>query len=107
MSPSPKSHQMCQMRAKPVSTAKNAVMNPVGLLRGASIGSYLGSASGAGWAPCAFDFMSQYGSMLSTCGRTAKLNGGGGEAVDHSSVRPSQGSPVGSRRRARLRIDTL
>src|SRR5207302_2310556 len=30
-------HQMCQISAKPVTTAKNAVTKPVGLLRGISI----------------------------------------------------------------------
>ena len=32
------SHQMCQMMENPVTTAKKAVMNPVGLFRGISIG---------------------------------------------------------------------
>jgi hypothetical protein len=32
-------HQMCQISAKPVMVAKNAVINPTGLLRGTSIAS--------------------------------------------------------------------
>ena len=43
MSPRPTIHQMCQISAKPVIVEKNAVMNPVGLFLGTSIGSYLGS----------------------------------------------------------------
>ena len=38
-SPRIASHPMCQMRAKPVMTAKNAVTNPLALLRGTSIDS--------------------------------------------------------------------
>ena len=33
-------HQMCQIRAKPVTTAKKALTKPVGLFFGTSIGSY-------------------------------------------------------------------
>src|SRR5262245_59866567 len=36
--PKPAIHQMCQIRAKPVTTAKSAVMKPTGLLLGTSIG---------------------------------------------------------------------
>jgi len=39
MIPRATSHQMCQISAKPVIVEKNAVMNPVGLLVGISIGS--------------------------------------------------------------------
>src|SRR5438270_6258288 len=39
--PTPAIHQMCQIRAKPVTTAKNAVMKPVALFFGISIGSNL------------------------------------------------------------------
>ncbi len=42
--------------------------------------------------------------MPCTCGSTAKFHDGGGEAVPHSSVRPSQGSPVRSRRCSRVRM---
>src|SRR3979411_821396 len=52
IAPAPAIHQMCQIRAKPVTTAKNAVMKPVALFFGISIGSNLrsfwGSASFAG-----------------------------------------------------------
>ena len=37
-SPMPAIHQMCQIREKPVMTAKNAVTNPAGLFFGISIG---------------------------------------------------------------------
>src|ERR1700689_5957506 len=47
-------------------------------------------------------FMRQNSSMPLTCGSTVKFQGGGGEAVDHSSVRPFPGSPVVSRRRSRV-----
>src|SRR5262249_32567994 len=39
-SPTPAIHQMCQIRAKPVMTVKNAVTKPVGVFLGTSIGSY-------------------------------------------------------------------
>src|SRR5215469_17439945 len=98
MSPSITSHQMCQIREKPVMTAKNAVTNPVGLLRGMSMGAYSGSGLTSSPLARACCLIDQYGSSLVTLGSTAKLNIGGGEVVDHSSERPSQGSPVTSRR---------
>src|ERR1700753_1278697 len=39
-------HQMCQIKAKPMTVAKNAQMKPVGELRGISIGSYSRSSAG-------------------------------------------------------------
>src|SRR5262249_43499681 len=45
-------------------------------------------------------------SLAETCGMTAKFQAGGGDAVDHSSVRPFQGSPVTSRSCSRFRIET-
>src|SRR6266404_5573140 len=99
MSPSITTHQICQIRENPVTTAKNAVTNPVALLRGISMAEYSGSAV----TGC---LIAQYGSSLVTWGKTAKLKAGGGEEVDHSSERPSQGSPVGSRRRSRPRMET-
>ena len=39
-SPTPAIHQMCQIRAKPVITAKNAVTKPAGLFLGTPIGTY-------------------------------------------------------------------
>src|SRR5579862_1425047 len=97
---------MCQIKENPVMTARNAVTNPVGLLRGTSMGAY----SGSGVTRCprvrASCLIDQYGSSLVTFGSTAKLNAGGGEVVDHSSERPSQGSPVRSRRCARPRMET-
>src|SRR5882757_2333008 len=46
IAPAPAIHQICQISAKPVTTAKNAVMNPVALFFGTSIGSNLRSFSG-------------------------------------------------------------
>src|SRR6266436_8959597 len=96
---------MCQISAKPVRVEKNAVMDPVGLFRGISIGSYLGSGDNC-CVSIARCFMSQYGSAPRTLGSTAKLKGGGGEVVAHSSERPSQGSPVSSRNSSRRRTLT-
>ena len=42
----PAIHQMCQIRAKPVTTAKNAVTKPVALFFGISIGPYLRVCAG-------------------------------------------------------------
>src|SRR6185437_13111025 len=58
-SPSRTSHQMCQMSAKPVTTAKKAVTNPVGLLRGMWMGSYCGSGRVSWPSSRARAFMSQ------------------------------------------------
>src|SRR5882757_150960 len=104
MAPTPAIHQMCQISAKPVMTAKNAVTNPVALFFGTSIGSNLRSL--AGWA-CTRSrcFFFQKASTSVTCGSTAKFQAAGGEAVAHSSVRPSHGSAV-TFRCSRLRIDT-
>ena len=44
--------------------------------------------------------------LAATSGSTAKLKAGGGEAVAHSSERPSQGSPVSSRNASRWRMLT-
>src|ERR1700730_8302515 len=92
--PTPAIHQMCQISAKPVTTAKNAVMKPVALFFGISIGSNLRSFSG--WACCVRSrcFLFQSASRPVTCGSTAKFQAGGGEAVAHSSVRPFHGSAV-------------
>src|SRR6516164_5173225 len=95
------SHQMCQMSEKPKTVAKKAVTNPAGLLCGNSIASYAGFG---GTRPVRF--ICQNASMDSTLGSTAKLYAGGGEVVDHSSVRPFHGSPVRSRRCSRVRMLT-
>src|ERR1700726_392189 len=106
MSPSITSHQICQIRENPVTTAKNAVTNPVALLRGISIAEYSGSAVTGCPIARVRCLIAQYGSSSVTWGNTAKLKAGGGEEVDHSSERPSQGSPIGSRRRSRPRMET-
>src|SRR5882757_8643565 len=100
----PAIHQMCQIMAKPPTTAKNAMMKPVALFFGTSIGSNLRSC--AGWA-CVRSrcFLFQRASRPLTCGSTAKFQAGGGEAVAHSSVRPFHGSAV-TFSCSRSRIDT-
>src|SRR5882757_11527976 len=105
IAPAPAIHQMCQISAKPVTTAKNAVMKPVALFFGISIGSNLRSFGG--WACCARSrcFLFQKASISVTCGRAAKFQAGGGETVAHSSVRPFHGSAV-TFSCARSRIDT-
>src|SRR6266403_1125790 len=84
IAPAPAIHQMCQISAKPVTTAKNAVMKPVELFFGSSIGS--NSRSFGGWA-CVRSrcFFFQKASISVTRGRTVKFQAGGGEAVAHSS----------------------
>src|SRR5262249_36776667 len=104
--PSITSHQMCQIRENPLMTAKNAVTKPVGLLRGISMAVYSGSGVTSSPLAMACCLTDQYGSSLVTMGSTAKLYIGGGDVVDHSSERPSQGSPVRSRRCARPRMET-
>src|SRR6266478_4686239 len=105
IAPAPAIHQMCQISAKPVTTAKNAVMKPAALFFGISIGSNLRSFGG--WACCVRSrcFLFQRASRSVTCGSTAKFQAGGGEAVAHSSVRPFHGSAV-TFNCSRSRIDT-
>src|SRR5262249_10156808 len=94
-------HQMCQISAKPVTTAKKALTKPVGVFFGTSIGSYLRAC--VGW-PCfarASVFWAQKAARSVTWCRKAKFQAGGGDAVDHSRVRPFQGSPVTSRNSSR------
>src|SRR5215475_7845189 len=105
-SPKPAIHQMCHIRAKPVITAKNAVTKPVGLFLGTSIGSYACCCTGRSCFASTRCFFAQKASISPTRGRTAKFHAGGGDAVDHSKVRPFHGSPVVSRRSSRSRIDT-
>src|SRR6266576_6119582 len=93
-------HQMCQIKAKPMTVAKNAQTKPVGELRGISIARYSGFSSdplcsAAGFLNCQKDVLA---------GKNAKLKAGGGDVVAHSSERPSQGSPVSSRSCARQRM---
>src|SRR3984885_9167045 len=105
MAPAPAIHQMCQISAKPVTTAKNAVMKPVALFFGISIGSNSSSFAGCPCCVCSRCFLFQKASMSATCGSTAKFQAGGGEAVAHSSVRPLHGSAV-TFSCSRSRIDT-
>ena len=91
-------HQMCQISAKPVTTAKNALTKPVGaVLRHLD---RLVLARLRWLSLCRVRALlrcSNSASRSATWGRTAKFQAGGGDAVDHSSVRPFQGSPVTSR----------
>src|SRR5882672_8061739 len=104
IAPAPAIHQMCQIIAKPLTTAKNAMMKPVALFFGTSIGSNLRSFGG--WA-CMRSrcFLFQRASRSVTCGSTAKFQAAGGDAVAHSSVRPFHGSAV-TFSCSRSRIDT-
>src|SRR5262249_31266 len=68
--PKPASHQMCQISAKPMTTAKNALMKPVGLFLGVSIDVYLRSCRGCSSANRARCFTSQKASRVVTCGST-------------------------------------
>src|ERR1700754_5023697 len=72
IAPTPAIHQMCQISAKPLTTAKNAMTKPVALFFGISIGSNLRSF--AGWTCCVRSrcFFLQKASISVTCGRTAK-----------------------------------
>src|SRR5712671_7636991 len=97
-------HQMCQIKAKPMTVAKNAQTKPVGELRGISISRYSGFSSDPVCSAARF-LNCQKASSPVTSGNTAKLKAGGGEAVAHSSERPSQGSPVSSRSCARADAD--
>src|SRR6516162_917500 len=99
-------HQMCQIRAKPVTTAKNAVTKPTGLFLGTSNGWYACRRTGRSCFASTRCLCAQKASSPSTRGRTAKFPAGGGEAVDHAKVRPFHGSPVVSRSASRSRIDT-
>ena len=67
------------------------------LLRGISIASIVAARRAASCRAGALLRSPSRRPRPSTSGRTAKLNAGGGEAVAHSSDRPSQGSPVRSR----------
>src|ERR1700758_2652502 len=103
--PSAAIHQICQISAKPETTAKNAITKPIGLFFGISIAAYsparasrLRRADG-----CCFSF--QNSSTSVTGGSTAKFHAGGGEAVAHSRVRPFHGS-AGALSFSRLRIET-
>src|SRR5882757_7626434 len=93
IAPAPAIHQICQIIAKPLTTAKNAVTKPTALFFGISIGSNLPAFGG--WT-CVRSrcFLFQSASRPVTCGSTPKFQAGGGEAVAHSSVRPFHGSAV-------------
>src|SRR6516225_9938866 len=105
-SPKAAIHQICQIRAKPVTTAKNAVTKPTGLFLGTSIGWYAYCRTGSSCFASTRCFCAQKASIPSIRGRTAKFQAGGGDAVAHSKVRPFHGSPVASRSCSRWRMDT-
>src|SRR6266704_1475563 len=87
-------HQMCQIRAKPVTTAKKALTKPIGLFLGISIGSYASAGTATPCVACMAFLVLHQASISLTCGMIAKFQAGGGEGNDHSSVRPFHGSPV-------------
>src|ERR1700675_604245 len=76
-------HQMCQIKAKPMTVAKNAQTKPVGELRGISMSRYSGFSSDPGCSRARL-LSCQKPSSPDTTGRKAKLNAGGGEEVAHS-----------------------
>src|ERR1700722_1405268 len=104
-SPKPAIHQMCQIIAKPIMTAKNALTKPVALFFGISIDSYSRNGPGSSCFACSRRLLVQKASVPLTFGAKAKFHAGGGDAVAHSSVRPFQGSAV-TRSLSRARIDT-
>ena len=86
-------HQMCQIIAKPMTTAKKAVTKPVALFFGISIGSYLRVGVGSSFVACArLLAVPERVHVRRPCGWKAKFQAGGGDAVAHSSVRPFHGS---------------
>src|SRR4051812_10228039 len=101
----PAIHQMRQIRAKPETTEKNAVMKPVALFFGISIDSNFRSFGDCACCARSRCFRFQSASMSVTRGSTAKFQAGGGEAVAHSSVRPFHGSAA-TFNCSRLRIET-
>ena len=87
------SHQMCQIRAKPSTTAQKARKKPVGLLRGSM---QLGHRARPGLVdllPHSDASSSNRRQSPLTAGRMAKFQAGGGDGVDHSSVRPFHDDP--------------
>src|ERR1700743_298269 len=101
--PTMASHQMCQIIENPKITAKKATKNPRALCLGTSSAMSWGGV----WAALGCCFAFQKASAPPTLGSKAKFHAGGGEEIDHSSVRPFQGSPVRSRRCSRVRILTM
>src|ERR1700739_443169 len=79
IAPTPAIHQMCQINAKPVMTAKNAVTKPVALFFGTSIDSNLGSFGGAACVRSRHFFF-QKASVSRTCGSCAACQAGRGGA---------------------------
>src|SRR4029077_9654440 len=77
-------HQMCQIIAKPMTTAKKALTKPVALFFGISIGSYVGAAPGLSCFACSRRLLVQKASFPLTFGARAKFHAGGGDAVAHS-----------------------
>src|SRR5271163_3463962 len=86
-------HPMCQTKAKPIRVAQNATWKPRALLFGTLKG-FNGMANGVGVSCC---LRLQNASGPDTVGKLEKFQAGGGDDMDHSRVRPFQGSPVRSR----------
>jgi len=85
---------MCPISAKPVTTAKIAMITPErAVLRQAQIGSNLRSFCGWAWvAYVARCFLFQRGIEVCDLRKHVKIQAGGGERVAHSRVRPFHGS---------------
>jgi len=64
------SHQMCQISAKPTTTAKKAVTKPVALFFGISTGSYLRAGVGSSFVTCARLLLFQNASSPATLAGT-------------------------------------
>src|ERR1700755_2127012 len=88
------SHQMCQIIAKPMTTAKKAVTKPVALFLGISTDSYSRAGAGSPFVACARLLLFQNASSPATFGWRAQFHAGGGDAVAHSRVRPFPRSPA-------------
>src|SRR3989442_11501417 len=93
---------MCQIIAKPLTTAKKALTKPVALFFGISIGSYARAGVRLSCFACSRRLLVQKASVPLTFGAKAKFHAGGGDALAHSSMRPFHGS-AGSRHLLRWR----
>src|SRR5258707_9254929 len=95
-------HPKGQTKAKPQSVTDTGNWKPKGALLGTLRDCNVTTgAGGACWC-----LRLQKASGPDTIGKIEKFQLGGGEEIDHSRVRPFQGSPVRSGKRSRYRILT-
>src|SRR6516162_3949711 len=80
-------HQMCQIRAKPVTTAKNAVTKPTGLFLGTSIGWYACRRTDTSCLGISVCFIAQSPTTLPPRGGYVTVQGWSVEALLRSNVR--------------------